>query len=141
MITLQTALDTYYTFSGKLSDAVRQFSVAGVAAVWVFRVGGENAGGVAWNPSLLWPLAFFVTALSLDLLQYAYYSLVYMVLSRGAEQQIREAKKAGAVVPDRFRLSPRIHWLGNGFFLGKTIAAMCGYGFLMSFIFRQIAAT
>jgi hypothetical protein len=39
---LQKARDTYYEYSGKLSDITRQLSFAGIAIVWIFRAGDKG---------------------------------------------------------------------------------------------------
>lgn len=138
MIKLETALDSFYTFTGKLSDSVRQFSFAGVAVVWLFKVGGENAAGISWDPWLIWPLGCFVLALTLDLIQYAYYSLVWGIYHREKEIEIQTMEEKGEDIPEFFYVSPIINRVGYTFFWGKTFFVVVGYILLLSHIFCRL---
>jgi hypothetical protein len=73
--------DAYYQSTGKVSELVRQFSLAGIAVIWIFRIGGDDAGGVLYTNELLLPLGFFVAALGSDLLQYVYGSVIWGFLN------------------------------------------------------------
>jgi len=139
MIKLETALDSFYIFTGKLSDSVRQFGFAGIAIVWLFRVGDESAAGIAWDSSLIWPLGCFVLALTLDLLQYAYYSLVWGIYHRSKEKEIATLQQQGEEIPDLFYVSPIINRVGYCLFWGKTLFTVIGYSYLLYFIFGRIA--
>ena len=68
--------DAYYEASGTVSDISRQLAFAGIAVIWVLKV-GDGSGGIPFSSELVIPLYCFVSALGLDLLQYVYI-LVYM---------------------------------------------------------------
>ena len=126
MITLDEALQAFYGYSEKLSGLVRQLSFAGIAVIWLFKVGGENAGGIEWDDSLLFPLVAFVLALMFDLLQYVYYSLVWALFHRKKERHVQ--RWCGSTpAPDKFYVSPWINRIGYVFFVNKTAAAIIGY--------------
>lgn len=137
-VTLERALDAFYTYSEKLSDAVRQLSLAGVAVIWLVRVGGENAGGISWRAFLVWPLGVFVVALALDLGQYVYYSAYWQIFHRSKEIVAQKLKAQGESIPDTFPVHPRLNRIGNWFFWGKAVATVLGYCLLISFIFTQL---
>ena len=57
----------YYEASGKVSELSRQFAFAGIAIIWVLKVGNDS-GGIPFSTELVVPLYSFVVALVLDLL-------------------------------------------------------------------------
>src|SRR5690242_14945835 len=70
----------YQDASRKVSELVQQLNFAGIAVIWLLRVGTNNAG-VKYSDLLLLPLALFVLSLTCHLLQYAYQSLVWGFLN------------------------------------------------------------
>lgn len=66
--------------SGTASALSRQLSFAGIAIIWVIRI-GENSGGLVFSENLLLPLYVFVIALSLDFLQHLYKSIAWYFLN------------------------------------------------------------
>jgi hypothetical protein len=70
-------------FTGKTSDISRQLAFAGIAVIWVFRI-GESAS-VTIAPAYALPLLGFVLALAFDLIQYVYGSIAWNWLYSKAE--------------------------------------------------------
>ena len=68
--------DAYYDASGTVSDLVRKLAFAGIAVVWIFRV-GDKTGGLKYFDAMLWPLGLFVASLAADFLQYLYKAIVW----------------------------------------------------------------
>ena len=109
---LKDAREIYYLRSTKLSDVVRQLNFAGIAIIWLFRVGDENAG-IPYSDFLLWPLGFLITSASFDLLHYVYASAAWGIFHRRQEKKLRNDPEAD------FHAPGTINWLSN-FFLGKS---------------------
>lgn len=73
---LQKIYDAYDSYSGKASSIVRQLAFAGIAVVWIFRIGNSNAVS-AIPAALLLPLTFFVATLAADFLHYFAATIMY----------------------------------------------------------------
>ncbi len=118
--------DAYYEASGVVSSISRQLSFAGIAVIWLLRV-GTNSGGIPFSSELLVPLYCFVSALGMDLLQYVYKTAVWGVLNH---YHWRKHSDNDAEVD----VSPKVNWPTNVFFWGKV--ALLGYGYweLLAFI-------
>jgi hypothetical protein len=71
-VKIEKIKDEYYAASGTVSDLVRQFSFAGIAIIWVFKIGKEESGGISYSSEMSGTLIMFVAALACDLLQYIY---------------------------------------------------------------------
>jgi hypothetical protein len=127
---LKDARDAYDIFSGKLSDIVRQLSFAGIAVIWIFRVGHES-GGIAYSTELLIPLGCFVLTLGLDFLQYLYASIAWSRFHRykelsGVDNRAEFKAPAWLNIPTLF------------FFYSKAASIFVGYIFLLMAIGRQL---
>jgi hypothetical protein len=118
MMTLKDVRESYYTFSGKASDVLRQLGVAGMGVVWVFKV---QANGVAAIPRpLLFPALLLVTGLFLDLLQYVLASAVWGSYARILE---RRSTRADAAIS-----APAwLNWPALACFWGKVLAILWAY--------------
>jgi hypothetical protein len=64
-----------YEFSKSTSDLVRQFSFAGIAIIWIFKI-DKPIDHLIPSP-LFKPLLFLVFTLSLDLFQYLIPSIIW----------------------------------------------------------------
>ena len=121
----QTQKDSY---SGTASEIARQLAFAGVAVIWLFRVGGADAAGVRFEPILLWPLAGFTVALLLDILQYVYSSIAWWIFYLQCESKI----KAKSLAEDALINTPWWVLIANYVcYFGKLIAIIISYGFLI----------
>ena len=121
----------YDQFSSKASDISRQLSLAGIAIIWIFRV-GEKTGGVTFSNSLLLPLGAFTLALALDLAHYVYGSLAWSIFNRVKEKQ-------GVADTDVFRAPPWINWPSIAFFYAKVTVTVVAYIYVLWYIWRAIA--
>lgn len=74
---------------------------------------------------LLWATMVFIIAVLLDFIQYAYGSAVYYVAAR-----YRECKKQTAAKP----LGNRVWIFGEFCFLGKCVAVITGYMFVLEHV-------
>ncbi len=119
--------DAYYEASGVVSAITRQLSFAGIAVIWLLKV-GKNSGGIPFTSDLLIPLYCLVAALSVDYLQYVYKTATWGVLNHF---HWRKYKDNVAEV----NVSPKVNWLTNVFFWGKV--AFLGYGYWALLIFTQ----
>ncbi|MGV8865585.1 MAG: hypothetical protein ACOH2S_01590 [Janthinobacterium svalbardensis] len=125
---LKDARDTYYFFSGKTSDLVRQLGLGGIAIVWIFK--RDLAGGPKIPDELVLPLSCIVIALGIDFLQYAIATILWGILSR--------RKELSGVGDADFDVSPYINWPTILCFCGKTIAIVMAYCYLLSYLSRTL---
>jgi hypothetical protein len=123
--------DEYYAATGTVSDLVRQLSFAGIAIIWIFKVGKDQSGGIAFSPAMLIPLAIFVAALGADLLQYIYKSAVWGCLNT---YHWRQEQKADADV----KISGKWNWPAIVLFWAKAILCIWGYGVLFKQLYGAI---
>jgi hypothetical protein len=127
---LQGYRETFYTFSGKLSDVCRQLAFAGIGVIWLFKK--DSPSGLSIPRELFVPGAFVVAALAFDLLQYALGSAIWRIFYLRQEQQnvgedVDIDHGAGWELPI---------WI---MFCLKTICIAVAYGFLLDFFIRTIA--
>jgi hypothetical protein len=126
----------YDTFSAKASEISRHLNLAGIAIIWIFRI-GDKSGGVTFSALLLWPLGGFVIALVLDLLQYIYGSIAWSVFHRYKEKKMMREK----VDPEsEFLAPPWINWPSIALFYSKIILTAVVYAFLIQYIAKVLLA-
>lgn len=120
-------------FTGKLSDICRQLSFAGIAIIWIFRVGGNDSGGIPFAASLLTPLALLTVSLALDILHYLYASIAWSIYHRHKE-------RTGTREDVEFKAPPQINWPTNTIFYAKVLATVWGYACLLIYLYERIFA-
>jgi hypothetical protein len=77
---------TYQELSGKASDVARSLAFAGIALVWIFKIGGDAFPRP--RPELLAPTALLTLGLAFDLLQYIYSAAAWGVFTRFNERSL-----------------------------------------------------
>jgi hypothetical protein len=82
---LSEARDAYETLSGKASEIARQLSLAGIAVIWVFKSGTDQAPSI--DQHLLRAALFIALALSFDFLQYLVGTTIWFVYFRKKEKE------------------------------------------------------
>jgi hypothetical protein len=112
--------ESFYTFSGKASDAARQLAFAGIAVVWLFNKPRDAA--ILLPGALLVALFFFVTALALDLIHYAVGSLIWDELTK---------RHAGQPDDTEIAISMWRDACISTFFVLKLVAVFAGYAILI----------
>jgi hypothetical protein len=128
-----TAFRKNYTeyFSQKASDVTRQFAFAGIALVWIFKIGGDNP---KLPDELIVPTFWFAVTLALDLFHYAFATIFWSVFCRYHEKKGLKKKKPD---PDPDVIAPRwINWPTNFFFYSKLSSIVIGYFIILQFIFK-----
>ena len=116
---LQDVRETYYEFSGKTSDIVRQLGFAGIAIIWVFKNEATSQSGLLPR-EFLWPGVFVVAALGFDLMQYVSASLVWSTYARRLE-------KAGVSEDKDLEAPSWTNWPALFFFWGKVLLIIVAY--------------
>jgi hypothetical protein len=126
-MTLEEAKTTLYEASTTLSDTVRKLCFAGIAIIWIFKVGDKTAGGIVFSPFLLSPLRTFILGLIFDGLQYLYKSTAWWLY-----YTIKHRKN----VPDDAEVHPPgiINAATQILFYLKVICCAYGYYRLFGFI-------
>jgi len=82
---LQAYRETYYTYTGKVSDICRPLGLAGIAILWIFKT--ESGGQFSVPRELMWPGLLIVAGLAADLLQYLVGSIIWFLFYRVKEYQ------------------------------------------------------
>ena len=120
---LKTCRESYYEFSGKLSDNSRKLTFAGIAIVWIFK---QEPSGVCFIPHLLkTAMLIFVISLSLDLFQYIYQTIIWGIFHAYKEKKLNNDENADFLAPPIFNLIANIiYWL-------KILALVVGYVFML----------
>jgi hypothetical protein len=83
---LQGYRDTFYFFTGKVSDISRQLAFAGIAIIWIFKKDVPGTG-LTVPRELLLPGVFIVLALGFDLLQYCIATVIWFFYYRIKEMR------------------------------------------------------
>ena len=123
---LKDCRETFYEFSGKLSDNARKLAFAGIAIVWIFKQ--EENGSYTIPDALKTAMLMFVVSLSLDLLQYIYQTIVWGSFHTYQENKLKHDEKADFLAPRIFKN------IANVIFWSKVIALVIGYVFMLRFL-------
>ena len=121
---LEDVLAAYYEASDKLSEVTRQLNFAGIAVIWIFKV-GKDSGGIQFIDVMEWPLGCFVLSLTLDFLQYFWKSIIWSAFHRSKEN-------LGVKNDEEFLAPPWFNYPSLFFFYAKAILTAIGYGFLIT---------
>lgn len=122
---LKDARDAYYFYSGKASDVSRQLALAGIALVWIFKVG--DATVLTIPADLMRPALAFVLTLLLDILQYGIGALIWGAFARQRERD--------SVGDDAEFLAPRqLNWPTVTLFWAKLILISVGYALMFQYL-------
>lgn len=114
---VRAAADIY---SGKLSDLARQLSFAGIAVIWIFKIGGDT-GGMVYPGELYIPLACFLFSLCFDLLHYAYSTIAWTLLGNCMDKK----NQTGCDISNAINIPSEI------LFYLKVVLVLIGYAILL----------
>ncbi len=118
--------ETYYDYSGKVSDVARQLSFAGIVVIWIFKTGDNTDLKVPSN--LILPLALFSFALACDLLQYIMATVIWGSFHRYHEKKLTNlSEDPDLTAPYYFT------WPITSFFILKLMSVIAGYLILLKF--------
>ncbi|HEV2803374.1 MAG TPA: hypothetical protein VGW57_00455 [Chthoniobacterales bacterium] len=123
-MTISDLKEEYYFATGTVSTVVRQMALAGIAVIWIFKV-GKDTGGITFTPDMLVPLRLFILVLVADLLQYAFKSAVWGIIHHHYWKKFKNADHV--VEPSGFW-----NWPTNILFWAKT--ALCVFGYVQLFL-------
>ena len=119
--------ETYYEFSGKLSDVSRQLSFAGIALIWLFKLDSTPVPKVP--DELLLPTITLSLALAFDLLQYVSASIVWGIFQWYKEKQLTDLTENPELK------SPSIlKWPQFTFFALKIMSVILSYYLLLKYL-------
>jgi hypothetical protein len=112
--------------TGKASEINRNLALAGIAVIWIFKVGeGSNQ---AVPGELVPPAVILVVGLALDLLQYLVTALVWLFYTRD-----KETKNAV-----EFKAPPIINLPSIILFVLKVIATFAAYIYLIIYLASKL---
>jgi hypothetical protein len=129
---LQDYRESFYTFSGKLSDITRQLAFAGIAIIWLFK---KDVSGIPAVPEkLLLPGLLIVISLGFDMAQYIVGSLIWRWVYRH-----KEKTRVSEDVDDQH--SERLELPIFLFFVLKIAALLVSYTLIGLFLWQQLRFT
>jgi hypothetical protein len=132
MIKLSEIRKAFEEYSGRTSDLARQLAFAGIAIIWLLRV-GDKTGDIKFSNSLLWPLGGFIIAVGCDLIQYLYYTIAWRIIDSAESKRDKNPNREVSV-------SKRIHWIPWILFGAKIVLIIVGYIFLLRYMALQFKA-
>ena len=125
--------EVYEKASGKLSDISRNIALAGIALIWIFT---KTDTQTAVPSELILPAFFLVVSLFFDMLQYAYKTIVFVVIFHQKENEIKR-KKMKRDEAD-FQHSQRFNYATWIFFCIKIVLVFAAYALILCFLIREI---
>jgi hypothetical protein len=128
---LKDCRETFYEFSGKLSDNTRNLAFAGIAIVWIFK---QEKNSLFTIPNVLAiSMLMFVLSLSFDLLQYIYQTIVWGSFHTYQEKKLKNDENADFLAPCIFKnIANIIFWI-------KVVFLILGYIFVVRFLLRLVS--
>jgi hypothetical protein len=119
---------SFYAFSGKVSDIVRQLGLAGIAIIWIFKI--DEKGGASHLPHELYtPLYILCICLLFDLFQYLYGTIAWEIVLR---------KHNNTKDDHDINVSQKINyptWICFGL---KIVSLLIAYYFIMLFVMHKL---
>jgi hypothetical protein len=130
-LNLEKARTAYKESSKQAGDIGRQLAFAGIAVIWLFKVGDGAQATV--SPELVRPLLFFAFALAADLLQYVAAAALWGYFSSRKENWLdRNGKRT-----DEFQVPKALNWPAIGFFWIKVLSLLGGQSLLIVFLAKH----
>lgn len=123
--------EEYYFATGTVSTVVRQMALAGIAIIWIFKVGKEQSGGIQFTAAMLVPLRLFILVLAADLLQYVFKSAVWGALHHHYWNKFKNADKT-------VEISGFWNWPTNTLFWLKTAFCIFAYYQLFQLVYGSL---
>lgn len=129
--------ETYYVYSGKLSDVVRQLGLAGIAIIWIFK---QEIDGVPSVPRLLvFAGVALAVGLACDLLQYALGTEMWLRFFHAREEEAAARLGAPGAIPfdpeeEDWDVPAYLNKIPIVFFWGKFISTLAGYVLILIFL-------
>ena len=127
---IQEILDAHYEASATTSELSRNLSFAGIAVIWVLKV-GEQTGGISYAPALILPLFFFVFSLASDLFQYVYKTIIWGILNKIYWEKFKDNEHDVDV-------SEWVNTPTNILFLVKIVSVGVGYVTLLLYLGKHM---
>jgi len=124
--------EVYETASSKLSDINRNIALAGIGLIWIFTK--TNTKSII-PEELILPAIFLVISLTCDMLQYLYKVIVWAIIFRRKEIEI---KKNQWTREKEFEHSPKLN-IPTWFFWGiKILLVLLAYFIILIFLISTI---
>lgn len=118
----------YQDYSRSVSERARVATFAGIAIIWLFKE-VDAAGNIHFDADLIWPLAAFVGAIVVDLLQYLLGTFIWYSFFKYQENKLSD-KTEDKILTHPAILAAPIHWA----FRIKLVFVGIGYFFLLKHI-------
>jgi hypothetical protein len=119
-LSLGDVRDTYFQASQKVSEILRQYALAGIALIWVFKGSGANAFGL--DTKLLKASLWIIGAIGADFLQYVATSYIWFGYFRSKEKKDKN-------LDQQFTVSRYINLPNQILFAVKIAALFTAYVF------------
>ncbi|HPQ42941.1 MAG TPA: hypothetical protein PKZ42_01840 [Syntrophales bacterium] len=118
--------NTYYEYTGKTSNVTRQLAFAGIALIWIYKVGNFADGSIP--KQLILSSALLAISLTLDLLHYVWGSFIWGVFCRQKEKQLEDILENPELSAPAW-----YNWPSNLFFWLKILAVIIAYYSLIKY--------
>ena len=124
--------EVYEKASSKLSDINRNIALAGIGLIWIFTKTDSKS---IIPEELILPAIFLVISLTCDMLQYAYKVIVWAIIFRRREIEI---KKNQWTREKDFEHSPKLNIPTWFFWCTKILLVLFAYFIILVFLIRTI---
>lgn len=143
-MTLEKLKSDWEATTGLVSARVREIALAGIAVIWMVRVGGEDSGGLKWDSNLNWCIFAFLLSLSFDLAQYLWKACFTGGLAAWHYSRLlREARTATVTEEmDRTNVKVDVWWVRpvDILFFAKIAACLAGIIYLLMLLWGSLFA-
>ena len=119
--------ETYYEFSGKTSDIARHLAFAGIALIWIFKIGAAPAPKIPQELHI--PTILLALTLAFDLLQYFVGTAIWGIFQWYQERKLENIKDDPELTTPSWFKSPQLF-----FFCLKVITILWAYYLLINYI-------
>ena len=136
MLKLKTLSERKLLYSDKMSEILRQLVLAGVAASWLFLYNDKKG---SFSSEWIYPLAFFLLAITLDLLQYVRATFIFdseyhKILDTHTVSELQDESKT-------YPVSDKVYKVSNRYFKAKIITSLLAFAVLIAMIAFKVATT
>ncbi len=119
--------ETYYEFSGKVSDISRQLAFAGIALVWLFKIDHDLYPKIPRE--LVLPTITLALTLAFDLLQYVSATIVWGSFQWYKERQLKSLSEDPSLESSAWLKRPQFV-----FFVLKLLSVSFSYYLLVKYL-------
>lgn len=130
-LNLEKVYEEYKNTTVQLSENTRKLNFAGIAIIWILKIGAQNSGGIPFGKILYYPFLGLVVSLFFDLLQYLVKSIMINRFHWKKEKELLaisdDAEKPLTLSEKEFLAPKYIRKTADLFFVIKVIVTVIAY--------------